>query len=559
MSLARSILLIAVIGAPISCQRDDPCRASYVDVTASSGIEFVHKNGASGRFYFIETNGSGAGFFDYDRDGDMDLYVVQSGRLEGFEHEGKLGNKLYRNDGGMRFADVTDQARVGDEGYGMGCALADYDGDGWPDIFVYNWGPDVLYRNQGDGTFEDVTVEAGVGDPGNGGAAVFADFDRDSDLDLFVGNYVRFSYETNVVCSPPPVERSYCHPDVFPPDPDTLYRNNGDGTFSEVTHEAGITRTEGKALGATIGDVDGDGDMDLFVANDSTPNDLYRNDSADGRISLTDISNEANVAYDRDGRTQGCMGCDLADIDGDLDLDLIVTNLSMEHNALYVNDGAAYFEDLAYPRGIGRISLLDFGWGTRFFDHDFDGDNDLLVINGHLHYNVSEYDASQSYLQSPRLFENDGKGFFREAGASAGPFFAQKISGRGLAMADVDNDGDLDFFVNCNNQRGILVECQGEFLNRWIGLWLKGKSRNPDAIGAEVKITAGGRRQVQTVRGSLSYASFQDLRLLFGLSSARRVDAIEVLWPDGDKEVFPAMEAGRYHEIVQGTGRPTSD
>jgi hypothetical protein len=395
-----------------------------VDVTARLGLRFRHVNGASGKFYFIETNGSGLGYFDYDRDGDLDLYLVQGGALPGYPEPGPFTSRLFRNEsargGGFRFRDVTEDAGCGATVYGTGCLLGDYDGDGWRDVFVYGFGPNVLYRNRGDGTFEDVTKEAGVGDARYAGAAAWADFDRDGDLDLFVGNYVKWTYDLHKVCARPPAEQSYCHPDVFDPEPDLLYRNDGDGTFTDVTFQVGITRRDGKALGAIVGDVDDDGDLDLFVANDSTPNFLYRNDGRPGELRFTEVSEEASVAYDRNGRTQGCMGVDFADVDGDLAQDLVVTNLQMEANAFYVNDGRGVFDDQAWERGLARPSVIDFGWGVRFLDFENDCDADLLVLNGHLHGGVAQYDASQKHAQRPKLLLNDGSGRFSVAGREVG-------------------------------------------------------------------------------------------------------------------------------------------
>jgi hypothetical protein len=556
-SLAAGVLVL------LACGGHEPA-TGYVDVTEGSGVDFRHVNGASGEMYFIETNGSGCGFFDYDNDGDLDLYFAQGGALKGYrppkELEGRpLDSRLFRNDGArdgrFHFTDVTEAAHAGVLNYATGCCLADYDGDGWRDLFVYGFGGNVLLKNQGDGTFADVTKRSGVGDPRYAGTALFADFDRDGDLDLFVGNYVKWSYELHRTCAIPPAAKSYCHPDVFDAEPHLLYRNNGDGTFSDVTFQVGITRRDGKALGALACDVDDDGDQDLFVANDSSPNFLYRNDGAPGELKFTDVSESSGISYDHDGRTQGSMGCDFADVDGDLSPDLAVTNLAMEATALYVNDGRGHFDDQAFPRGVGRPSLLDFGWGLRFLDFEDDGDMDLFVINGHLHAGVAQYDASQLYEQKPKLLLNDGSGRFAVAGAEGGPFLEERLVGRGLAMADLDDDGDLDAAVATNDHAARLVERKGAPVRKWIGFSLRYGGRNPDAIGARVELVAGGRRQRQEVRGAQSFASYQELRLLFGLDASAQADEVRVRWPLGEIEEFGPLPAGRYHELVRGKGR----
>ena len=543
-----------------------PESSGFIDVTARSGLRFAHENGASGEFFFIETNGSGLGFFDYDQDGDFDLYLVQGGALPGSQDPGPFTSRLWRNDstasspdaeGALHFIDVTDTAGCGANLYGTGCLLGDYDGDGWRDVFVYGFGPAVLFKNRGDGTFQDVTKQSGIVATRYAGAATWADFDRDGDLDLFVGNYVRWSFDLHVACRRPPAEKSYCHPDVFDPETNQLFENHGDGTFADVTARAGITRRDGKALGAIACDVDDDGDADLFVANDSTPNHLYRNESRPGELRFADASEAACVAYDRDGRTQGSMGVDFADVNGDLSPDLAVTNLQMEPNALYVNDGRGTFADESWERGVARPSLIDFGWGVRFFDFDDDADQDLLVVNGHLHGDVAQYDASQKYAQRPQLLLNDGKGRFALAGAEGGPLLEAEIVGRGLATADLDDDGDLDLAINTNDHEARLFERAGRVRagNHWVGLELRGTGRNPDAIGAQVEVVAGGRTQRQEVRGGTSFASWVDLRLLFGLASAKQVELVRVRWPLGEREEFGPLPADRYHRIEKGSGR----
>ncbi len=530
-------------------------RVGFVDVTAASGVRFHHENGANGAMYFPETNGAGLGCFDYDGDGDLDLYFVQGGSLEGNTGSSPPTSQLWRNDGGLHFSNVTRTANCGAVLYGTGVLCGDYDGDGWRDLFVYGLGRNTLFRNRGDGTFEDVTAKAGVGDERYAGTALWADFDRDGDLDLYVGNYVKWTLALHRTCALPPAEKSYCHPDVFEAEPDLLYRNNGDGTFTDVTFQVGVVRRDGKALGAIASDVDDDGDLDLFVANDSSPNFLYRNEGKPGELRFSDASESSCISYDRDGRTQGCMGCDFADIDGDLDFDLIVTNLAMEANALYVNEGGGRFDEQAFARGIGRSSVLDFGWGSRFFDFEGDGDQDLVVLNGHLHAGVATYDASQSYAQKPKLLLNDGKGRFTAAGSEAGPLFAQTFVGRGLAAGDLDGDGDLDLALSTNGHDAVIAERSGHGVGRWLRLSLHGRGKNRDAIGARVDVHAGTLLQRQEVRGAASFASWQELTLQFGLAGAAVADRVTVRWPDGTREEFGPLDAGRVHDLEAGHGR----
>ena len=553
----RWMLLLSSSVFAASCSPENSGPLRYVDHTRDAGIDFVHENGGSGEMFFVETNGSGALFFDADDDGRHDLYVVQAGALPGFDAEAPI-NRLYRGVSGARFEDVTEQAGVGDAGYGMGAVAADLDGDGRRDLFVYNWGPNVLYKNLGELRFEDHTDAAGLGPrgvsgpstPDYAGTACVADFDRDGDLDLFVGNYVAFRVEDHEPCARPPADQSYCSPDVYPAQRDCLFENDGAGGFIEVARASGIRRDDGKALGALACDFDDDGDVDLFVANDSTPNHAYRNDSSGG-LSFTDVSSGVNFSYDRDGRTQGSMGICAADIDGDLDFDLVVTNFAAEANALYVQDSLRTFEDEAHRRGIGRISFLDFGWGIRFFDFDRDTHQDLLVVNGHLHADVHIYEGRQEYAQATRLFANDGAGRFQELSVDvAGPFFEEKMVGRGLAVADLESDGDLDFFVNMNDHRARLARGVGSSNKHWIGLQLVGRPPNRDAIGARVVLRSGGREQIQEVRCGGSFASQHDLRLLFGLDEADHAD-VEVRWPDGTTGNVSALTSNRYHILRQ--------
>ena len=556
---ARAAALLLLLGAA-GCERGgrggtDAHGSGFVDVTERSGIRFRHVNGASGAFYFIETNGSGLGFFDYDNDGDLDLYLVQGGALPGFkEPAGPFTSRLYRNDSGLRFTDVTDAAGCGATLYGTGCLLGDYDGDGWRDVFVYGFGPNVLYRNRGDGSFEVVTKRAGVGDARYAGAAVRADFDRDGDLDLFVGNYVKWSFELHQTCARPPAS-AIASPTSSTPSPTCSTATTATAPSPTSPSSAGSRGATARRSARSPATSTTTATSTCSWPNDSTPNFLYRNDGAPGELRFTDVSESASVAYNRDGATQGWMGVDCADIDGNLSQDLVVTNLQMEPNALYLNDGRGSFDEVSYERGIARPSVIDFGWGVRFLDFDDDGDPDLLVVNGHLHAGVARYDASQKYAQKPRLFLNDGRGRFTLAGAEGGPFLDEELVGRGLATADLDDDGDLDLAIGTNDHDARLIERAGRPARGWIGLELAGSGHDPDAIGARVDVIAGGRTQRQEVRGGASWASWNDLRLLFGLGDATSAERVVVRWPLGRIETFGPLAAGRYHRLVEGSGR----
>ncbi|MFQ5767915.1 MAG: FG-GAP repeat domain-containing protein, partial [Acidobacteriota bacterium] len=394
-------------------------RIRFLDGTAASGLHFRHFNGWSGRRYLVETMGSGVCVFDYDGDAVPDIYLVQGAPTPGSDRPDPIPtNTLYRNDGRAHFVDVTRRAGVGDPGQGMGCTAGDVDGDGDLDLYVVNFGPNVLYRNNGDGTFADATKQSGTGDPRWGSSAAFADIDTDGDLDLYVANYVDFSYAHNKFCGD--ARRNlqyYCSPKAYEAAVDVMYRNDGQGHFTDATRESGVYNDrEAKGLGAIFGDVDGDGDQDLYVANDSTRNFLYRND---GKGHFRDLTLLSGVGYSEAGVPQAGMGVDLGDSDNDLDLDLVVTNLSNESNDLYSNLGSGIFTDRSFSSGLGSPGLLYVGFGVVWLDADSDGDLDLFIANGHILDNVSQLSDAMTYAQPNHLFENLGGGRFKEVGAAA--------------------------------------------------------------------------------------------------------------------------------------------
>ncbi|HKY32714.1 MAG TPA: CRTAC1 family protein [Candidatus Polarisedimenticolia bacterium] len=536
----------------------------FKDVTREAGIAFDHIHGGSGEKHYVETMGSGACWFDHDGDGDIDLYAVNSGPLPGYAGSPRHASKLYRNEGGGRFTDVTAGAGVANEGrYGMGCVAGDIDGDGDRDLYVTNFGPNVMYRNEGGGRFTDVTAASGTGDPRWSASAAFGDIDNDGDLDLYVTNYIDFTLENNKFCGErKPGHRAYCHPDEYNGVPDSLYRNRGDGRFDDVSAAAGVADPAGKGLGVVFTDIDDDGWQDIYVANDKTINFLYRN-RRDG--TFEDISLTAGTGFSESGLPQAGMGTDAGDVNGDGRMDLVVTNLDYETNELYLNNGDLTFSDVTFRAGLGEPNYLDVGFGADFLDADNDGDEDLLVVNGHILDNIHLFKDKLTYMQPRSLMANDGTGTFREIGPLLGPDFTRPDVGRGLAVGDHDDDGDLDLFVVNNNRPAQLLHndggnAPGDVRGRWISIRLRGVRSNTDGIGARVKVTpraAEGQGKVRVppphsaeVRAGSSYLSQNDVRLHFGLGGAGRAD-IEVRWPSGTVQRLDGVEGDRIVTITE--------
>ena len=528
----------------------------FEDVTAAAGIRFRHVNGATGQKFILETLGSGVCVFDFDGDGLQDLYFVQSGRLPGFTPKGPLRSALYRNLGGGRFEDVTEKAGVGGpDRYGFGCVAGDVDGDGDRDLYVTYYGPNVLYRNNGDGTFTDVTETSGTGNALWGTGAALADVDGDGDLDLYVANYVAFDEANNLYCGENrPGYRTVCHPRNFDPQPDVFYRNRGDGTFEDASRAAGIVDTAGKGLGVVFGDYDGDGDQDIYVANDDTPNFLWKNK---GNGTFDEVAMLAGVALSEDGVPQAGMGTDMADYDNDGLLDIFVTNLSEETNELYHNDGNGLFTDRTFVSGLGAPSLLDLGFGTFFFDPDNDGDQDVFVANGHIIDNIGLYSDTITFEQRAALYRSVGGGRFERLSYPATVPLGRPYVGRGAVPFDFDDDGDEDIVMTQNDRPALLLRNDGRTGHHWITITLSGKPPNRDAIGAFVVLEAGGGRQVRYARTEMSYLSQGDRRLHFGLGSAEVVDRVIVHWPGPGRfaEEFSAPAVDRFVTLEEGKGR----
>jgi hypothetical protein len=545
--------VIAVMG----CKRtkDDPQYAlhnpesnvQFKDVTTEAGIQFRHVHGGSGEKYFVETMGSGAAFLDYDNDGDQDLYLVNSSILPGFESEEIPRNLLFRNEGDGTFTDITDGAGVGDTGYGMGAAVGDVNNDGYLDIYVTNFGPNLLYRNNGNGTFTDIAQEAGVADTLWGTSAAFADVDGDGFLDLYVCNYVDFTFQNHKFCSDAFKKyRSYCHPDQYNGVPDLLYRNNGDGTFSDVTSAAGIYSMKGKGLGVVPFDYDNDGDFDLYIANDSVRNFLYQN-NGDGTFS--DVALLTGTSHNEEGKTEAGMGTDFGDYDNDGFFDLFVTNLDQETNTLYHNEGGDHFTDASYLSGLGKPSLIYVGWGTNFFDYDNDGDADLFITNGH-----TDTFLTYTYSQRDLLFSNNGDGIFVDFSITSGEYFKTAKVGRGTAIADYDNDGDVDLFITNSNDTPNLLRNDGGGQHNWLIVKTVGTKSNRDGIGARIKVITGDLIQMDEVKSGSSYLCQNDLRLHFGLGKRKKVDGLEIRWPSGLVETYGKTEVNQILVVVEGEG-----
>ena len=492
----------------------------FVDATREAGLDHPTVNGGPHKRFILESTGSGAAFFDYDDDGDLDLYVVNGSTYANYN--AGPGNVFYRNDGGV-FTAIA--AGVEDRGWGSGVAVGDYDGDGQRDLYVTNYGANVLYRSRGDETFAEVAEQ---GDDFSTSAAFF-DYDGDGDLDLYVANYVVF--DIGPVLQDPDLDdpcvylgglRVFCGPQGMEGGRDRLYRND-DGIFADVTTESGVAAANFHyGLGVMPADFDGDGDLDLFVANDETPNVLFRNDG--GR--LGDIGLQAGVAYNGDGELEASMGVDAGDCDGDGDLDLYVTNFYGETNTLYLNSGGGTFVDATAERGLAAPTVGYLGWGTRFFDFDFDGDLDLFVANGHVYPQVDATSAGGRYAQRNQLFANEGSGAF-VAVEEAGPGLLVQKSSRATISGDYDLDGDLDLFItNIDDSPTLLRNDTGA--GRYLVVQVE-----PETVGTWVRLVAGGRTQVRSVGGASSYLGHSDVRLHFGLGQTERVELLEVLWPDG--------------------------
>ena len=530
----------------------------FVDVTENAGISFQHINGAEGAFHIPETLGAGGAFFDADNDGYLDIYLVNSGYWNTSPSAKQATSALYRNNRDGTFTDITATAKVGNRGnYGQGITSADYDNDGNVDLYVTNFGTNVLYRNNGDGTFTDVTKSAGVGDNGWSSSACFLDYNLDGHLDLFVVNYLVYSVD---VPYPPCGEdgiHTYCHPSLFEGAPDRLYRNNGDGTFTDVSQAAGVGDIggmfHGKGLGVVSADFNNDGAPDLYVANDDTRNDFFYN-NGDG--TFREISLLAGCAYSFNGVAQAGMGVATGDYNGDGWFDIFVTNLSYETNALYRNNGDGTFTDVIYEAHLGKESYLFVGFGTGLFDADNDGWLDLFIANGHILDNIEDTHDILTYRQPDQLFRNKADGTFQEVSESAGAYFQNLAVSRGTLFGDYDNDGDIDMLVTQSNGPVTLLRNETETQNNYVSIKTVGVISNRDGIGTRITLTVGEHTQIREVNPASSYLSSHDARCHFGLGLNATVDRLEVRWQSGVRQVFENLPANQEHIISEFSDTP---
>ena len=526
----------------------------FVDVTRAAGITFQHDNAASPEKFLIETMGSGCGWIDYDQDGLLDLYLVNSAATQAYKPAHPLRNALYHNNGDGTFTDVTQRAGVGAEGlFGMGIAVGDFDNDGFPDLFVCGYGRCILYHNNGDGTFSDITNRARVENTGRwASSAAWFDYDNDGRLDLVIANYVDWSPERNFYCGDrSPGMRSYCHPDDFHPQAPTLYHNNGDGTFTDVSKSSGLAQHAGNGLGIVTFDYDDDGWQDIFIANDHMPNSLFHN-NRDG--TFTEVAYLAGVAVSGDGQFEAGMGTDAADVTGSGRMDLMVTHLDTQLARYYQNLGNGAFDDATFRSKVGYSTFHLSGFGTRFFDYDNDGARDLFMANGHVLDNIQRYHSETAYAEPKLMFRNNGHGIFENVTDQLGAdLLAPRVS-RGVAIGDFDNDGDLDILVSNNGETPQLLRNDGGNENHWLEILLIGTKSNRDGVGARVKLVAGDLVLYDQRKGGMSYQSAQDPRLHFGLGRGKKIDSLEIIWPSGLVTKLSNLKCDQIIAVKEGTG-----
>jgi len=522
----------------------------FVDVTSAAGIHFEHNSGAYGGKLLPETLGSGCAFLDYDADGWQDILLVNSMDWPGHKRQ-RTTLKLYHNNRNGTFTDVTKPAGLDVEMYGMGVAVGDYNNDGFPDVFITCVGQSRLFRNTGKGTFVDVTKASGLlGKQGLSTSAVWFDYDRDGLLDLFVCNYVRWTAETDVFCSLDGKNKSYCTPEAYRGDTCWLYHNRGDGTFEDVTASSGVFDSSSKSLGVAMLDYDQDGWPDLLVANDTQPNKLYRN-LHNGKFK--DVAVEAGLAFSTEGKARAGMGVDVADFENSGKVGIVITNFDNEMIGLYRFAGKGY-DDVAMQTGLGAASRNTLGFGCVFFDADLDGLQDIAIANGHIDDTVRNIRGNVGYAQPAQLFQNLGGGKFRDVAEDIGGGFDKPKVGRGLAVGDFDRDGDLDVLLTTNKGSAHLYRNDVENANRSVRLRLAGTESNRDAIGAVVRVFGQGQQQTRMVRSGSSYLSQSELPVTFGVGKQEKIDRVVIEWPNGRKEEYKDLKAGKAFQVTESKG-----
>jgi hypothetical protein len=549
-----SLALTLILNLPVKAQTERTAGAAKSGVTFEevlprvSGITWVHNNAHSLERYLPETVGAGCAFFDYDNDGWMDIYFVNSGTSEFSSPPVPLKNALYHNNHDGTFTDVTDKAGVAAGKFGMGVTAGDYDGDGRADIYVTNYGRNILYRNNGNGTFTDVTEKAGVAAPGWSTCAVWFDYDNDGRLDLFVSSFVVYNKSLNSLCVDSRNRRYYCIPRVFKPAPSRLFHNNGDGTFMDVSRESGIANSPGKSFGAVATDINNDGLMDLFVANDTVANFLFLNK---GNGKFEEVGLLSGVAYSETGKPRSGMGVDSGDYDMDGWQDLFVANIDQELFSLYHNQKDNTLADEAGE--IAPATRLLSGWGLKFFDYDNDGDADLFLANGHPDDMIETQVSSVKYREPLLMFENTGRAF-RNVSAQSGTVFARDFPARGMACGDFDNDGDTDVLISNNGEAPLLLRNTGGNGNNWLGLQLVGTKSNRDGVGALITWQVGAVKRTRLKTSGGSYLASHDPREILGAGRAGKIESIEIRWPSGIVDRLSKLPVNTYLTIVEGKG-----
>ncbi len=551
--LATFVLLPALaLGAKAPVKAPNPAPApkvTFTDITAASGVKFTHNSGRSGKKYLPESLGSGVAIFDADGDGWLDVLLI-NGR--DWDPRGRTSlPALYHNNHNGTFTNVTKGSGLDVQTYGMGVAVADYDNDGREDVYITSLDGDRLFHNEGGGKFKDVTVASGIRNASFGTSAAWLDYDRDGKVDLFVANYVQWSRDKDLWCSLDGATKSYCTPESYKGTSSKLYRNLGNGRFEDVSQKAGVADPTSKSLGVAVLDYDGDGWPDLFVANDTQPNKLYRNQ---GNGTFKDEALEAGVAFSEEGTARGAMGVDAADYDRSGRPHLLVGNFSNEMLALYHNEGSGVFVDEAPSSTVGQASLLSLTFGVFFFDYDLDGLPDILTANGHLEEEINRVQPRIQYRQQPLLFHNLGKGKFESVASSMGRDFSRPMVARGAAYGDLDNDGDLDVVFTTNHGPAYVFRNDGGNRNRWLRVKTVGTKSNRDGLGAIVRVTSAGGKQWAMVRSGSSYCSQSDVAPTFGLGQDKVVQTLEVDWPSGTKQRFTNVPTNQVVTVDEGKG-----